>query len=407
MKTVAVIAEYNPFHKGHRYHIEKSLEITGADYCIAVMSGDFVQRGECAVFDKYTRTKMALLNGADLVIELPAVFALSSAEGFASGAVTLINSLGIVDYLSFGSECGDINMIMNTAKLLLTENPALDKMIRNLLKKGYSYPRSLSEAVKHTEILLGASNVAASLNDTDRNLPYTSVFSSPNNILGIEYCKALLNTESNIKPLTIKREDNGYNNEEFDPNSQYISARALRSLIRENGDIDRFVCRNTFDPFSQKYVSNDNFSALLYYKLMSELNYGNADFTRYSDVNKELSGRIAETVKDYAGFDAFILKLKTKNLTYARISRCLYHILLGITDDLLTAPVDYIRILGFRKDAEGLLSTLKNNASLPLVTKLSDVKMTPLLKKDIYCANLYEQIAGRYINEMRRSPVIV
>ncbi len=386
MKTVGIIAEYNPFHKGHAYHIEESLRMTGAEHAVVIMSGDFVQRGEPAILNKYFRTKTALLNGASLVLELPSVYALSSAEGFASGAVSVLDNLGVIDFLSFGSECGDLPMLRAAARFLTEPHPELDALIREHLKSGISYPASVSEALSKT----GQSG---------------NIFEGPNNLLSIEYLKALLLQKSSMIPVTLKREGDPYLSETPDPESTFASARDIRGLMEKGDDrYGQYLCENVPVPASEKILRPDDFSELLYYKLLSEKEAG---YERYLDVNEELSNRIRRALEDYTSLTDFILQLKSKNYTYARLSRCLFHILLNITDELLTEKVDYIRILGFKKSAQPLLGALKKHTSLPLVTKLSDAPKSPLLQKDIDCALLYEQVSGRHSNEIRQSPVIL
>ena len=212
IKCVATIAEYNPFHLGHKYHLESSRTLTGADYVIVLMSGDFVQRGMPAVFNKYIRTRMALQNGADLVIELPAVYALSSAEGFAQGGITLLEKLGIIDFFSFGSEVGDIKPLQEGANMLLNSSPSENETIQCLLKEGISYPKAIK-----TVFAKGRST--------------SCVFDEPNNILAIEYLKALQKANSSIKPVTIKRKDNGYSNNQINSEMIFNSASSIRSSI--------------------------------------------------------------------------------------------------------------------------------------------------------------------------------
>ena len=212
MKTAAVIAEYNPFHNGHQYQLEETRKETGADFLLVVMSGNFVQRGAPAIVNKYARTKTALLGGADVVIELPALYALSSAEFFAGGAVTLLNRLNVVDFLSFGSESGNIALLESCARILAEKEAELNSAIMPLLKNGVSYPAAREQALAAAVSGLGSAFASDISPET-----LTGLLGSPNNILGLEYCKALFSLRSNIRPFTLKRTDRGYHDTALSP----------------------------------------------------------------------------------------------------------------------------------------------------------------------------------------------
>lgn len=382
-KTAAIIAEYNPFHNGHKFQIEETRKITGADFIVSIMSGDFVQRGVPAIFDKYTRTKFALENGADLVIELPVIYALSSAEGFAKGAVNILNKLNCIDYLSFGSESGDLDLLKSIANMRNNISSEDDLRIKELLKTGLSYPSALNQVLQY---------------DTD-------IISSPNNILAIEYLRALECEASTIIPMTVKRSDNGYSNECFSSSDKNISATALRKLIFDN-DITygNYLPYELSENIIENAVKIDDFSSVLYYKLLSEVSEG---YTKYLDVDNNLSGRIVNSLKDFSSISSFIDLLKTKNYTYTRICRALFHILLNIYTDDFTCEASYARVLGFKKSAATLMHDIKGNSELSLITKLSDAPKCQMLKKDIFASSIYENINGRHRNEYRMSPIIV
>lgn len=385
IKTVATIAEYNPFHLGHKFHLEESRRLTGADYCIVVMSGDFVQRGMPAVFDKYIRTRMALQNGADLVLELPSVFALSSAEGFAYGGVSLLDKLGIVDCLSFGSETGNLSELEEAADILLNPSSSDEVSLKDYLKEGLSYPKARS-------LTFG------------NKISNPEVFESPNNILAIEYLKALRKIQSTITPLSVKRDDNGYNNATIRKENPYASATAIRTcLYASDSSFKNYVPENCLQYFSDTPVRINDFSSLLFYKL-SSLN--SAMLQEYLDVSGELASKIIKNLKNYKDIESFIESLKSKNLTYSRISRALFHILLDIKEDDSMQEISYARILGFKKDAADLLGILKEKSSIPIISKLADVPSIALLDKDIQCANLYAQVSGNFKNEYRQEIVI-
>lgn len=422
MKIAAIIAEYNPFHNGHQYQIQRTRKETGADYIVAVMSGDFLQRGGPALCNKYLRTHMALSGGVDAVIELPSLYATASAEYFAGGSVALLNQLGAIDILSFGSETGDLSPIMKYAQILCDFNESQQDSIKKYLQEGCSYPSARSK-------------VLASSKDQ-------AYFSCPNNILGLEYCKALLSSHSSTHPFTIKRQDAGYHHTALDTSAGYASASALRKALcqepesaaaympdasyqllchRETG-----ACISDSRPIVSPnilMVDENDFSSLLHYKLLSEQKNG---FFEYLDCNSDLSDKIIKNLPAYTGFSDFCHLLKSKNLTYSRISRVLLHILLNMkAPDFFKAPfperelsVPYARLLGFRKSAAPLLSKIKKHSSIPLISKpakasvLLDEDAFALFEQDIYCASVYEAVqldkfGQTPINDWKHSPIIL
>lgn len=404
MKTAAIIAEYNPFHEGHRYQIEETRKRTGADYILILMSGDFVQRGAPAVFNKYQRTKTALQSGADAVIELPSLYAVSSAEFFAGGGITLLNHLGMVDYLSFGSESGNIEMLNYCAGLLSADSPSYKEALSLLLKQGLSFPAARNRAVLKT-----ISSVSGTPSLTEEEI--NTLFSSPNNILAIEYCKALLSLNSSIKPVTIKRQGAGYHEACLsDDPAVFNSASAIRAAM-EKGSI------------AADYLTANDFSSLLRYKLLLEREQG---FANYLDCTDDLSDKIIKNLPFFTDFNGFCNRLKSKDITHTRISRVLTHILLGVTTPgsfRLPFPerelsVPYARLLGFKKESSELLSSIKQNSSIPLISKLADAssllneQSLSMLKQDILVSDIYESIYAQKYNkepqsEYRQSPVIV
>lgn len=385
MKVVGIVAEYNPFHKGHAYHIQKAKELTGSDYCIVVMSGDYTQRGVPAMIDKYSRAQMALSNGADLVFELPVRFATSSAEGFATSAISLLNATGIVTDLCFGSECGDVTKLTKIAKVLLEEPEEYKEVLKRELKNGHSYPVARNMALQGLDCW-----------DFDS----LKILSMPNNILGIEYIKALLKTNSAMKPVTVKRKGSNYN--DCSLSELYSSALAIRSSIASTENLENIysdVPKNVYDIMKERQnisfpIVPDDFSEMLHYKLLSEKETG---FTEYIDVNADLSDRIVKNVYQYKNYESFCDLLKTKNMTYTRISRCLLHILLDLKTKENIMP-SYLRILGLNTRAGDLSKALKENCSLPLISKLADAKKQlsdetfELLKEDVFASNLYDTV---------------
>lgn len=393
MKTVGLITEYNPFHNGHAYHIEKAKMLTGADRVIVVMSGDFVQRGAPAVMPKHLRTESALLSGASLIIELPVCFATGSAEYFAQGSISLLNQLGCIDSICFGSECGDLHLLKEIAQILADEPIEYQTALKQALKEGASFPAARQEAL----------NIYSD--------KYSEILASPNNILGIEYLKALAKIHSKMEPFTIKRIGAGYHDMDID--GQFSSATAIRSDIYQLADVNSSseslplthiqtqVPSSCHELMKKNYqtrypVKADDFSLLLKAKLLSETA---GSLSHYLDMSPELANRILRLRNDYLSFEQFCDLLKTKELTRSRISRSFIHVLLGITKDWLTAmkaPAPYARILGFRRDHADLLGILKQTSDIPLITSparavLADTAYQ-MLELDIYASDLYESV---------------
>lgn len=404
MKTAGIIAEYNPFHNGHKHHLEEVRRQTGADYLIIVMSGDFTQRGIPAVINKYSRARMALDAGADLVLELPVCYATGSAAWFAQGAICLLASLGCVDLVSFGSECGDIDRLTAMAKTLSEEPPAFTETLKRGLKEGLTYPAAREKALQ------SALSAAASQEKTLR-----PTLSNPNDILGVEYCKALLEIGSSITPHTVRRLGGAY--DDPDLHEQNSSALAIRTALYR-GDSSMhdhpadglITIRDQVPPYVYSILSaelnrtfpviSDSLSDQLHYKLISEVDQG---FDTYFDVSTDLSNRICKLLPDYRNFTQFCDLLKTKQLTHTRVSRSLMHILLGIhKEDMETyrnaGTVFYARMLGFRKASAPLLGTIKDHSRIPLISKLADAPslLTDTgkcqLNLDIRAAHIYESM---------------
>ncbi|MGN1175321.1 MAG: nucleotidyltransferase [Roseburia sp.] len=395
MKVTGIIAEYNPFHNGHLYQLTEARKKTDADFIIVVMSGDFMQRGTPAIINKWERTRMALSGGADLVLELPCVFATASANMFALGGISLLARTGVVTDLCFGAETDSITDFLTLAKFLNEEPDFFKNALKNELKTGISFPAARSSALS-----------------AEASLPLSSekLLSSPNNILGIEYCKALFALSSSIKPHIIKREGSGYNDREVNKQDRFASASAIRTVLlnpskgRSSSDLSSFLPASSLDILKNSknklaFLSENDFSLLLHYQLLREMDLG---FSSYSDVSKDLSNRIKNRISGFTSWSDFALSLKTKELTYTRINRALTHILLGITDDnFLFAKSNlplYLRILGFSKNASLLLSSIKHNSSIPLISKLADAKNSlsdasyDMLKADIFASDIYRTV---------------
>ncbi len=398
MKICGIVAEYNPLHNGHLHHIETSKRITQADYIIVVMGGNFMQRGTPAIMDKYERTRTALACGADLVIELPAYYSAGSAEYFATGAVSLLDKIGVVTQLCFGSESGDITTFQQIVDIVLDESPAYQQLLQSHLKGGASYPAARSAA-----LLAICPELSASI----------SILNSPNNILGMEYMKSIRRQNSSIEPITIKRCGSNYHEIRMGVNQS--SSSAIRNAlltgvpIRELANQMPEASYSIFTDYLQqnKALQSNDFSELLYYKLLSEQHKG---FYDYVDVSEAISDRICNHLYQFESFDSFCDLLKTKEVTYTRISRCLLHILLDMHKDDLGIYIEelgitpYARILGFRKDATPLLSEIDKHTRIPLVTKLADAKdklseeAFHMLQKEMQINNIYSAIRALHSN---------
>lgn len=381
MKTVGIITEFNPFHKGHRYIISKAKEVTGADFCIIITSGSFVQRGEPSFIDKYTKTTIALRNGADLVIELPIPFSCASAEYFATCAVTLLNNLNIVDFLAFGVEANNLDVLNKVADILIEEPDEYKKLLKLNLSCGYNFVTSRSKSL------------SALLPDID-----LSFINGPNNILGLEYIKALKKLNSPITPVCISRINAGYHdvfddtpsaNDDFTSdtyisdtscnniNNRLYSASNLRNLEDKQlvsllADIDTAYEYNYAKTYPVRL--NNSFSAVAGALILSAINNSN---NIYFDVPDYLFDKIKNNFSRYTCYSDFILSLKSKDISYTSISRALLHIVLNITTELVNNMIadnygNYIRILGFKKDSTILFKNIKNNSDIKLITNIKN-----------------------------------
>ncbi len=414
MTIAAVIAEYNPFHNGHDYMIQKVKEETGADYVIAVMSGDFTQRGIPGIADKHTRAKMATSCGADAVFELPVRFATASAELFATGAVSLFNALSCVDYLCFGSEYGKLSDFTKASDLLLDEPEDFQCAIQKYLREGLSYPKAFALAVKESD---AASDIEPEL------------LEKPNNLLGLEYLKAIKKLASSIKPHTITRTGTGYHDEHtaFSKESGTLiaSASAIRAaLSKEAGSIaaaQPLLPAESYRIFAESYgitapITLNDFSLLLSTRIAAETKDSLATFL---DVPKELADRIYRFRDEFLPITELIEAIKHKQYTYARINRALIHILLGLKEqnpaEDITAPlVPYARLLAMKKSASPLMKEIKEHAQIPVITKPAEARKVldedalAMFLEDLAAADLYNRIVAskfgtEFKTDMKRS----
>ena len=401
MKVAAIIAEYNPLHNGHEFQIKRAKQLTGADFIVVVMSGDFTQRGVPAVIDKYQRTRMALNAGADLVLELPLYYSCSSAEYFASGAINLLNKLGIVNYLVFGSECGDIKILTEIADVLITRKDEISGVIHGLVREGISYPMARVKAVE-TAI--------------PNSYEHVEAMNFPNNILGFEYIRALKQFNSDIKPVTNLRIGSAYHDRMID--NPICSSLAIRTSLEEKGELERIRSQVPFhvykileNEFLKTFpVLNEDISSMLKYKLLLDEGKG---YEEYVDISSDFSDKIIKNLNKYQSYSQFCDLLKSKDITYARVARNLLHILLNIKKESMArykeeGYIFYARMLGFRKSSDELMSALKKNSSIPVISKLADARhqLNPtgmdMLECDIQAAHIYDTI----ISEKFQAPTV-
>lgn len=409
MKTAAIIAEYNPFHNGHLYQLNKVREITDADYVISVMSGNFMQRGIPALLDKYSRGLMAVSAGIDLALELPLPYALGSARDFAEGAVRLLNSLGVVDYLCFGAECDNLELLYKIAKIITTEPEKYKEVLRNGLKSGVSFPSARKAAIISCFYNTDACNLSPDCNNELFNRELEEILSAPNNILGIEYLSAIIKTNAQFKPVIIKRSASNYNDISISGN--ICSANAIRSclenIMTDNSCPDFSFMKNVMPLTSYEIMYKACKEARIVFPedIMNILRFcltQDEYSEKICDMDMNLANKIRNT-ESRCSLEEYISKIKTKNYTYTRINRALLHFILNITDEDMISFKDngwifYSNILGFRKDSSTLIKELNKNSIIPLINKKSTWKRLhseiadTILKKEIRATNIYNNI---------------
>lgn len=385
MKVVGLITEYNPFHLGHKYHLETAKHLANADYSIALMSGSFVQRGEPSLVDKWTKAKMAVDSGVDLVIELPFIFSVQSAELFAYGGVSLLDQLNIVDYLVFGTELDELEPLAEIAHLLYVEPPFYKKRLRENLNMGYSFPLSRSNAIEDYLTMKGL-NIS---NKTD----VKNILKKSNNILAIEYLKALESLDSKIKPIAVKRVGNQYNDTTL--NNNIASATAIRKALNNHPVeyIKNYVPIETYSHLvnyinKYKYFNTlNNYNQIVHYLLCTK---DRKQLTEIMDMEPGLENRIVYKANKYKDIDKLVESISTKRDPRTRIQRILVHIMMDLTHStfevLKPYHPAYIRVLGSNKKGFILLNKIKEKSELPIITKFADYKKynNPHLEKILY-----------------------
>lgn len=397
--VTGIIAEYNPFHKGHEYHLRKAKYDTNADGIVCVMSGNFMQRGIPALIDKWKRAEMAIQNGVDLVLELPLVYSISSAEHFAFGSVSLLNSLGMVDYLYFGSEAGNIDTLKNIAETLVSEPLEYKSYLKDNLKLGLPFHLSRANA----------------LNDYLNSNDVLDVLSNSNNILGIEYIKALITLNSTIIPKTLKRKGASYN--DADLNLSFSSATSIRKHLKENSlsQLASVMPNASYDILhglynsSYPFIFEEDMFKYIKYKLLTNPEA----LLNLPDVSEGLDNKILREILTANSLNELILNSKSKRYTYTRISRILAQCFLNLEDfDLLAlskSPAPYARVLAFNSTGQNILKDIKSKNKINLITKVSKKNLCDHMKIDIIGTKAYS-LLNPMVNPMDdylKSPFIL
>lgn len=396
MNVVGIIAEYNPMHNGHIYNINKAKELSHADYVIVIMSGSFTEQGNISVINKFEKARIAIENGADMVIELPTIYAVSSAENFAYGAVNVLNSLGVITHLAFGAESDNICNLENIANTYLSNKEKIIAKVKKLSKQGINsadaYSKALNEYIE---------------NSADMSLP--------NNLLAIEYLKALMALRSQIRPILVHRLKSNHNDKETSNTSEFASSTSIRNalsdvvLTREQAldKIANFIPQNTYNYLKDNtfYLNKDLWENLKY--TIIKLNIDG--LKEIHEVAEGLENKLYKHALECESYEQFIFKVKSKRYTLSKIKRICVYILLGITKDkyIRLKHVNYARILKVRKDSVELLSNVSNTAKNVVITKVTDDVLKSFdepiqesIKLDILANNLYHSNNTDYTNKI-------
>lgn len=411
MNVAGIVVEYNPLHNGHVYHIQKTRELTNCDVLIAVMSGNFNQRGIPSVIDKWNKTLTALHNGVDLVIELPVVYSLSSAEFFSFGAISLLDNLGVVNSLCFGSEYGEINLLEEVAEVLTNEPLEFKLILKSKLDEGLSYPRARTLALLQYIENSPKKNIIFSNND----LKLDSHLNSSNNILGIEYIKSLKKLKSTINPMTITRQGSSYNCEEL--NNTFSSATSIRKFLKESSDpkeLNAHVPIYVYELLEKLNNSNYSFAfddaIFPYVKYKSFIN--STGIKHIPDASEGLHSKLVNALSHCSSLSSTIEEAKSKRYTYTRINRILCQYFVGFdtynTEILRKEHCPYAKVLGFNEKGKSVLKSIKQNSSIPLYTKVPK-DLNDTFKLDIQSTKAYSLINRNinYNDDYLISPLII
>ncbi len=343
MVNIGIVCEYNPFHNGHVYHINEIKKLYPDSRIILVMSGNFIQRGDVSIINKWDKTRIALNHGVDLVIELPFVFATQGADKFAHGAVEILDALG-VDKLVFGSECNDIDLLRSLANIQVN-NKNYDVLVKNYIDNGVNYPTAMSNALKDC----GGVNI-----------------SSPNDILGLCYIKEIIRLNSSIEPVSIERTCD-YHDSSI--NGNICSASAIRLSLKKGDDISNYVPTDSYN-----YINNCSISdlyGLIKYKIMTC-----DDLCSFVTVDDKIMYSLKKNIYSCDNFESFISSVKSKRYTYNRIKRMLLHILCDFTvsENSQCADIHYIRVMGFNSIGRDFLNEIKKNCNVPIISNFSGLR---------------------------------
>ena len=390
MNIVGIIAEYNPMHNGHIYHIKKAKELTQADYVIVIMSGSFTEQGNIATLDKFTRAKIAVECGADLVLELPTVYATSSAENFAKGAVNILNSLGCVTHIAFGAEEEDISKLEKIANVKVNYANEIVEKKKEYLKDGIPY--ASAEYLAITDFV---------------NEDLKNVLEEPNNLLGVEYIKALLSSKSQIVPVLVHRLQTNHRDDKIAENSLLASSTAIREAINQDKfNIASSVPENTLLALKNSgYKLNKDIWELLRFSI---LKLGKQGLKNIQDVSEGLENKLYDELLNSSSYDEYIFNVKSKRYTLSRIKRICIYILLGITKEKYAklCNVNYARVLKV-KEGSSLLSLISKNATNPYISKITDEILNELSEDvpesiylDILANNISHNMNEDYTNSI-------
>ena len=368
--AIGIVAEFNPFHYGHKYLIDEAKKMYPDDEIIVVLAGNVLQRGNLSIIEKYDKTRIALNNNVDLVVELPFSFASESADYFAYGSIKILNELK-VDKIIFGSEYGDVDTLYKIAKA--QQSKEYDKIFKEYIDKGYNYPTCMSNAVKD-------------LTGID--------ISKPNDLLGLSYIKQIINNKYNIKPITIKR-TNDYHSKELE---EIASASSIRDAFNNSKDISKYIPK---DELKYLIKDNDRYFELLKYKIISDNN-----LDKYSTVDEGIDTRIKEYINKSNSLDELINNIKTKRYTYNKISRMLTHILFGHTkEDSQNKEINYIKVLGFNSTGKKYLNKIKKDTTIKVVTNITKDNYK-LQEKDLNKDKIYYLINDMNVDILKQKPII-
>ena len=399
MNITGIITEYNPFHNGHLYHLSSAKSVTNCDGVVCIMSGNFVQRGGPAIIDKWQRASMAIENGVDLVIELPTFYALSSAEHFAKGSLSILDSLGVINNIFFGSECGNIEDLSKISNILVNEPLEFKDELKRNLNEGLTFAKARELSL--IKVL------------QDKNL--SEILRNSNNILGIEYIKAILSLKSNITPITFKREGSNYNDKNL--SSTFASATSIRNALKSSNSFEglkdfmpekSYLILKKLNENNYPLVFEEDMFNFIKYKIVSQC----VNFNNLLDISEGLDNKIIKEIYNSNSYEELVLNIKSKRYTYTKISRLLTQIFIGLDGynctELFNKDLLYARILGFNNKGKSILKEMKKTSTIPLITKVPRNIDNPLLALDIAATKCYSLLNPKVhpFNDYLEGPII-